>query len=217
LWPRHFRSDSIGAFFLGGIDVTEGTAVTDDDTHLPHPALLNTWKHHAGWIRTRIAVAVSEGSAGVGRLPTEMVVVGSRLMDLYTGPHSPAEIAEFVFADLKAHDRFEFEPLQTWLSAQNEYALTDLPDGSKWTIRLGPADGRYLHLHPGRWAPHTLRVQANTLRSAVVAHAHALITGRSADDLAVVNEARGRYLGLLPVRELTGDGGLGAVIAALAG
>jgi hypothetical protein len=32
----------------------------------------------------------------------------------------------------------------------------------------------------------------------------------------VVNEARTLYLNLLPVRELTGDGGLGAVIAALA-
>ena len=34
-------------------------------------------------------------------------------------------------------------------------------------------------------------------------------------DLAIVNEARKRYLNLLPVRELTDDGGLGAVIAAL--
>jgi hypothetical protein len=62
-----------------------------------------------------------------------------------------------------------------------------------------------------------MRVQANTLRSAVMAHAHARLTGGAATDLALVNEARRRYLNLLPVRELTGDGGLGAVIAALAG
>lgn len=190
--------------------------MTDDDTHLPHPALLNTWKHHAGWVRARIAAAVGAGSAGVAVLPTEMVVVGSRLMDLYTGPHAPAEVAELVFADLRANDRFGFDPLARWLQQQGEYALTQLPDGSKWTIRLGPADGRYIHLHPGRWAPNTLRVQANTLRSAVMAHAHAGLTGGAPDDLRVVNEARKRYLGLLPVRELTGDGGLGAVIAALA-
>ena len=30
-----------------------------------------------------------------------------------------------------------------------------------------------------------------------------------------VNDARRKYLGFLPVRELTGDAGLGAVIAAL--
>ena len=186
--------------------------MTDD---IPHPALINTWKHHAGWIRRRIATAVSCGREGVEALPAEMAVVGARLMDLYTGSFAPAEIAEFVFADLKTRELFEFDPLSKWLAEQGEYALTELPDGSKWTIRLGPADGRYLHLHPGRWVPHTMRVQANTLKSAVMAHAHALLTGRDATDLEVANEARKLYLGLLPVRELTGAGGLGAVIAAL--
>jgi hypothetical protein len=137
-------------------------------------------------------------------------------MDLYTGAFSPAEIAECVFADLKARALFDFGPLAKWLAEQGEYAMTELPDGSKWTIRLGPADGRYLHLHPGRWVPHTMRVQANTLKSAVMAHAHANLTGADPTSLALVNEARQLYLGLLPVRELTGDGGLGAAIAALA-
>jgi hypothetical protein len=186
--------------------------MTDD---LPHPALLNTWKHHAGWIRGRIAAAVKSGREGVEALPAEMAVVGARLMDLYTGSFTPAEIAEFVFADLKSRELFEFDALSKWLAERGEYAMTELPDGSKWTIRLGPADGRYLHLHPGRWVPQTMRVQANTLKSAVMAHAHALLTARDANELEVVNEARKLYLNLLPVRELTGDGGLGAVIAAL--
>lgn len=188
----------------------------DDLPHLPHPALLNCWKHHAGWIRQRIAAAASAGSAGVAALPAEMAAVGARLMDLYTGSYSPAEIAESVFADLKAHDIFEFQPLAQRLARQGGYAMFELGDGSEWTVRLGPADGRYIHLHPGRWVLYTMRVQANTLKSAVMAHAHAKLTGRAADDLVVVNEARKLYLGMLPVRELTGDGGLGAVISALA-
>src|SRR5262249_18692034 len=106
--------------------------MTDDLPHLPHPALLNTWKHHAGWIRSRIAAAVSAGSAGVGALPKEMAVVGARLMDLYTGSFAPAEIAEHVFADLKARNLFEFAPLAKYLAERGEYALTELPDGSKW-------------------------------------------------------------------------------------
>jgi hypothetical protein len=111
----------------------------------------------------------------------------------------------------------EFEPLAAWLKGQGDFTLFELPDGSKWTVRLGPAEGRYLHLHPGRWAPHTIRVQANTLKSAVMAQAHAKLTGREPTDRVVVNEARERYLGLLPVRELTVAGGLSAVIAALGG
>jgi hypothetical protein len=179
----------------------------------PHPVLLNTWKHHAGWIRWRIGEAVAAGQVDV--LPQEMVVIGNRLMDLYTGPLTPAVIGEHVVERLRARGRLEFEPLSAWLQGKGQYALIELPDGSKWTVRLGPPEGRYLHLHPGRWAPNTMRVQANTLKSAVVTHAHALLAGGCPTDLAVVNEARRKYLGLLPVRELTGDGGLGAAIAAL--
>jgi hypothetical protein len=202
---------------LARTDGSEGTALTDTSDQLPHPALLNTWKHHAGWIRERIAAAVTAGGAEVAGLPAEMVVVGTRLMDLYTGPYRPGEVVELVIADLRARGLFAFEPLARWLAERGEFALTDLPDRSRWTIRLGPADGRYLHLHPGRRAPNTMRVPANALRSAVMAHAHARLVGGAATDLAVVNAARARYLGLLPVRTLTGDGGLGAVIEALGG
>lgn len=185
-------------------------------TEPTHPVLLNTWKHHAGWIRWRIGRAVSAGAAGVAELPREMAVVGTRLMDLYTGPLTPAEIGGHAVEQLRAADRLAFEPLSAWLAAQGEFSMIELPDGSKWTIRLGPEDGRYLHLHPGRWVPNTVRVQANTLRSAVVAHAHARLICGDPSDSAVVNEARRTYLGLLPVRELGADGGLGAIIAALA-
>lgn len=184
---------------------------------VPHPFLLNTWKHHAGWIRRRIAGAVGAGAAGVDALPSEMAVVGARLMDLYTGTLTPAELAAHVADQLREAGRLEYGPLAAWLIGQGEYALLDLPDGSEWTIRLGPADGRYAHLHPGRWVPHTMRVQANTLRSAVMAHALAGLTGGDPADLAVVNAARNQYLGLLPVRELTGGAGLGAVIEVLGG
>src|SRR5205823_3216695 len=61
-------------------------------TEPPQPVLLNTWKHHAGWIRWRVAEAAGAGAAGVAALPREMLVVGARLMDLYTGPLTPAEI-----------------------------------------------------------------------------------------------------------------------------
>ncbi|MBA4186513.1 MAG: hypothetical protein C0467_00700 [Planctomycetaceae bacterium] len=180
-----------------------------------HPVLLNTWKHHAGWIRWRIGQAVACGSAGVETLVPEMAIVGARLMDLYTGSFTPAQIAEHVIAHVRGANRLDFDSLSAWLQSQGEFSMIELLDGSHWTIRLGPADGRYLHLHPGRWVLHTIRVQANTLKSAVMAHAHALLTGEEPDNLATVNTARKRYLGLLPMRELTGESGLGAVIAAL--
>lgn len=68
------------------------------------------------------------------------------------------------------------------------YRLINLPDDSIWAIRLGPADGRYLHLHPARRSPHAM-------------------------DPAAANDARRRYLGFPPVREIVPTAGLGAVIA----
>jgi len=185
------------------------------DEPIPHPVLLNTWKHHAGWLRRRVGRAVAGSAAGVAELAGELVVVGTRLMDLYTGARTPAVIAREALALLGADGLDTFEPLSASLAARGGYAMLTLSDGSAWTVRLGPTDGRFVHLHPGRWAAHTLRVPANTLKSAVMAHAVAGLTGRSAADLDVVNEARQTYLGLLPVRRLDADGGLGAVIAAL--
>lgn len=165
---------------------------------IPHPFLHNTWKHHAGWIRARIADAVAAGELGLAALPAEMAVIGTRLMDLYTGSLSPSELAQHVAGRLRDRGVMELDPFAAWLQGQGGYAMLDLPDGSKWTVRLGPANGRYIHLHPGRWSRHTIRVQANTLRSAVMARAHAGLTGRAPADLAVVNEARSRYLDFCP-------------------
>lgn len=185
------------------------------DEPIPHPVLLNTWKHHAGWLGWRVGTAAAGGAAGVAALAAELVVVGNRLMDLYTGPLAPAAIARESLAVLAADGLHEHQPLAAWLAGQGGYALLTLSDGSAWTVRLGPARGRFVHLHPGRWAAHTLRVQANTLKSALMAHAVAGLTGRDAADLDVVNAARQTYLGLDPVRELDATGGLGGVIAAL--
>lgn len=185
------------------------------DEPIPHPALLNTWKHHAGWLRWRVGRAVSGGAAAVAELARELVVIGNRLMDLYTGPLTPADIGREALAQLEATGLQAYESLAVSLAAQNGYALLTLSDGAAWTVRLGPADGRFVHLHPGRWTTNTMRVQANTLKSAVMTHAVAGLTGRDATELDVVNGARQTYLGLLPVRQLDADGGLGAVVAAL--
>lgn len=185
------------------------------DEPIPHPALLNTWKHHAGWLRWRVGRAVSGGPAGVSELAGELVVIGTRLMDLYMGALTPAALARESLARLAADGLATFDSLSAKLAEQDGYSMLTLSDGSAWAVRLGPADGRFVHLHPGRWATHTMRVQANTLKSAVMAHAVAALDGRDAADLDVVNEARRTYLGLLPVRQLDADGGLGAVIAAL--
>ena len=44
-----------------------------------------------------------------------------------------------------------------------------MPDGSAWVLRQGEEGGRYVHVHPGRRTPPTLRVRATVLKTAVMA------------------------------------------------
>ena len=90
----------------------------------------------------------------------------------------PADaVADGVLADLAAAGRLDPEAFAAWLATGGGYGLVTLPaDGSVWTLRLGVADGRYVHLHPGRHTPHTVRVNAATLKTAVMACAVAGLT-----------------------------------------
>ena len=195
-------------------------AFSNHPTHdtVPYPVLFNAWKHHAGWLAQRIDRAIADGEAGVARLAAETVVIGARLMDLYVGPLPPEVVADHVLVELRVAGRLDAAAYSAWLAGQSGYAVVTVPaDGSRWTLRLGPTDGRYVHLHPGRYSPNTVRVQANPLKTAVLAHALGRLTGRSATDVMVMNEARKRFLGLPPILSIDRAAGLGEVIGLIGG
>ena len=91
-------------------------------------------------------------------------------------------------------------------------SLRRLDAPSRWVLRRGTEPGRHVHVHPARWAPHTLRVRANVLKTAVMVLAHASVYGGDPRDVARINAVRRQYLGLSPIKELAGDQGLGIVI-----
>jgi hypothetical protein len=173
--------------------------------------LLNTRKHHAGALRQRIQTAVQSGN--LQALADGLVVIGTELMDLYFGELSPAEIGRQVVAQLNADDRFALDAYRSWVQAGGGYATLDLSDGCRWVLRLGEEAGRYVHIHPGRYAAHTRRVRANVLKTAVMVLAQAGLRGGDVHDRVLVNDVRQRYLGLAPVgQKLQVDQGLGAVV-----
>src|SRR5262249_41253580 len=143
----------------------------------------------------------------------ELVVVGSKLMDLYVGRHSPADIGRQVLDLLERDARLERDAFRAWVESQGGYGMTELDDGSRWVLRLADEDERYVHLHPGRWVPETRRVRANVLKTAVMTLAHVGVHGGDPLDLALVNRVRQTYLGLSPMgRDLDGEQGIGEVI-----
>jgi hypothetical protein len=145
-------------------------------------------------------------------------VIGTDLMDLYTGRLSPADIASGVIASLRAGGRLGPDTFRAWVEAGGGYGVVELQeDSSRWVLRVAADGVRYVHVHPARWAPQTRRVRANVLRSAVMALAHAALHGGDPLDLGRVNLVRTRWLGLSPVPRLADDQGLHAVIALLRG
>jgi hypothetical protein len=185
---------------------------------VPPPVLFNLWKHHAGAIRHRIAEVARAGPVALAGLAPQVLVIGTELMDLYTGPLSPAEVVAGVLAQLEADRHLDAEAYRLWLEDHHGYRVLTLPaDGSAWVLRLGEEGGRYVHLHPGRWAPHTRRVRANVLKTAVMALAHAGAHGGNPLDAALINRVRREYLGLSPLAALAESGGLPAIIDVLRG
>lgn len=179
--------------------------------------LLNIWKHHATALRREIRKTVQAGPSALDELADELVVIGTELMDLYTGLLSPSEIGTTVLAQLRAEGRLALPAFRSWISASGSYGVLTFPeDDSRWVLRMGDESDRYIHVHPARWAPRTCRVRANVLKTAVMVLAHVGIHGGDAMELARVNAVRTEYLGLAPIgRDLSGTDGLGALIQLL--
>src|SRR5262245_11566544 len=191
-------------------------SASDKDLVVPPPVLFNTWKHHAAALRHKIGECVRGGEAALKPLADELIVIGAKLMDLYTGSYSPAEIGRLILEQLERDDRLQLEVFRNWVHAGGGYRMLTLPDDSAWVLRVGDEADRYVHVHPGRWVPHTRRVRANVLKTAVMVLATAGVRGGDPLERALVNCVRQEFLGLAPVgRDLDGDQGLGEVIALL--
>jgi len=137
-------------------------------------------------------------------------------MDLYHGPLSPREIADAVMAELVSARRETPGEFRKWVEAVGGYRVIEFPeDTSRWVLRAGDGE-RFVHVHPARYSPHTVRVRAPVLATAVLALAYAGLHGGDPASRPVVNAVRREYLGLPPVgRDPSSAEGIGAVIELL--
>ena len=170
----------------------------------------------AGALRHRIAEAVRRGNVALPELAGELIVIGSKLMDLYVGRFAPVQIGRLTLDALERDGRLALDAFRAWVTSQGGYGMIDLEDGSRWVLRVADEYDRHVHLHPGRWVPETRRVRANVLKTAVMTLAHVGVHGGDPLDLALVNRVRQQYLALSPMgRDLDGDQGIGEVIELL--
>ena len=163
------------------------------------PVLFHPLKHHLLWLRSFIAESAGPGEAALPRVAAQLLTAGNSQMDLYTGTLGSAALAAEVIGYLAGHQLLDPDGYGTLLAQSGGYRLVTLSDGSQWVLRWGEVAGCHVHIHPARHSPHSVRVKASTLKTALLAGIWERMHGRAAG-LDEVNGLRQAWLGLPPIR-----------------
>jgi len=177
---------------------------------IPLPVRLNCWKHHLKFIRAQIKKGRKEHPSA-NKLKELLLVIGESQMDLYLGTLSPRSIATEITDKLSKTGADSRELFLKWLyDSGKNYKLLILSDNSVWTVRAGKDAKRYVHIHPGRQSPETMRVKALTLKTAILT---AIIAGENdVLNIDLINNLRVNLLDVSPLKSISASSGLGKFI-----
>lgn len=156
--------------------------------------LFNALKHHRGYIRQELENITPD------ILSEKLKVLGNSQMDIYYGQLDIPAIYNEVINHVKEAGITDETSYLQWLKSNNGYVKITLSDSSRWILLHGTEPGRYIHLHPARYSPHSMRVKAAVLKTAM---ACMIIQPDSAQPgLITLNHIRKDRLGLSPVKDL---------------
>jgi hypothetical protein len=183
----------------------------EEDNLLPPPINFNCWKHHAGFIKEQIKILSIKRD--VILLKKHLLKIGESQMDLYLGKLNPADISKQIIAHLKKAKILEPDKYINWLKEERgDYKLVQLSDSSIWTLRLGEDRERYVHIHPGRYSPQTIRVKATTLKTAILILYFEQVADVEIVNANAINQIRKEYLNEPPIKSLSSASGLGRLV-----
>ncbi len=168
------------------------------DYQIPDPILFNPFKHHLGFIKEFINQNIDSPGLNIQMLSKDIRHLGTSVMDIYNGKLLVRNICNEATEFLKKKRLLLIEPYSLWAGKNAEnFRIITLSDGSQWTLKFHDDHQRFVHLFPARNSPHTFRVKANTLKSALI---YNIIIGKdlvTGDDLNKVRP----ILGLSPVKD----------------
>jgi len=178
---------------------------------VPIPIKLNCWKHHALFIKKELRKFKSESQ--IKELQSLLLKIGESQMDLYYGKLSPVEIGNQTANYLSSNSIKNRKKFADWLyKTGTEYKTVALKDKSVWTLRSCDEEKRFVHIHPGRYSPHTVRVKALTLKSVICVLAYLRTQSSPSADIGLINEVRKKYLNAPPIKSVNKENGLGKLI-----
>jgi hypothetical protein len=169
------------------------------DYDIPEPYKFNTLKHHLSFIKEFISLWQYEDKAPeINSLVKEFKHIGTSVMDIYTGSLTIAKIIDEVNFILKSKNLGNESAYSGWTGKTiNDFRIISLSDNSQWMLKYHNDRSRYVHLFPARTSPHTVRVKANTLKSAVM---YNIIIGKDFISGKDLNHAR-NIQGLSPIKD----------------
>jgi hypothetical protein len=176
---------------------------------VPMPITLNCWKHHAGVIKDQTNL-LQKNIISKAELHRLLLMIGESQMDLYMGKLNPKQIANEIINNVKNSGVKNYTNYSKWLSADGRsYKQIEISDSSVWTLRLGKEKKRYMHIHPGRYSPLTIRVKAATLKTTIAIMV--LVGGIKGElpELKSINEVRTVFLKLPPLKSVSLSSGIG--------
>ena len=164
---------------------------------ITEPFQFNPLKHHLAFMREFISCD-PDGEYRPD-LIRQIKHIGSSVMDVYSGQIPVNEIIHQVRFFLTSEGLLSSSTFAEWTGKGfSDFRLTVLSDGSQWTLKYHQSNNRYVHFFPARSSPHTFRVKANTLKSAML---YMMKIGKDYITGEDLNSVRA-LAGLSPVKEI---------------
>lgn len=166
---------------------------------VPEPFQFNPLKHHLVYIREFISERLAEEkNIDIKSLVRELKHIGTSVMDIYTGKLPVDKICKEVLEFLDKNKLVGVKEFSGWTGIQySDFKIVTSSDSSQWMLKYHKDEKSYVHIFPGRQSPHTIRVKANTLKSAILYY---IIIGKDFISRKDLNHARS-LLGLSPIKD----------------
>jgi hypothetical protein len=173
-------------------------AKNNNTTEIFYPITFNPHKHHLGFLQNQLIIWQNQECHIVNN---ELLCIGNNLIDLYYGRLSVDDILNESHKFFKKTGISNSGKLEQWLHPF-EYRKIILSDKSLWIIKKGTDSKRFIHIHPAKNSPFSVRVRATTLKTVIALKIQSDIDKEDTIHLDTVNRIRTTYLGLSPIKNL---------------
>ncbi|MEN9610411.1 MAG: hypothetical protein RLZZ628_1225 [Bacteroidota bacterium] len=160
---------------------------------MEYPFIFNRFKHHLGAVRA----ALREETPA--QIENNLKQIGDSVMDLYTGDLSAEQLFEAIANQLMALNIYESTLYESFLKANDNYYKLTVSDGSEWILLMGNDLKHFVHIHPARYADHSIRVKASNWKTVILAKVRP--DANTTIDLQAMNQIR-KKLALSPLKSI---------------